>query len=189
MRILIAAALGGLLTQGLGAPASADTAWDITRYDPRGDVHVKHSGFAGNNDIDIRRAYYQYLGHGGEWHFWVELKLRDVRPDLDTAQLYTTEFLADGRRFRAYANDGDSGSLYEKDDGVWRRLDCQVIVDLNRPYITSGTNVYVKVDRCWSGRRLKVLYTRTENYYGDSMNDLAASDRLAVNEVIGRPRR
>jgi hypothetical protein len=160
-----------------------------TKRDARQDVKIVHSGFAGNKDIDIRKAHYQFYGYKGRYDLIVELGLRRVRPGLETAQLYTTEFVKGGNRFRLYGNDGGGASLYLRQDGVWTRMrNCDVYTTLNHsPALVSGTNVQIRTDGCWPDKRLKILWTKTENYYSDSMTDLAAWDRVSVNKRIGKP--
>ena len=160
-----------------------------TQRDARRDVTIVHSGFAGNQDIDIRKVHYQYYGYKSRYDLTVELTLRRVRPGLETAQLYTTEFVRGGSRYRMYGNDGGGGSLYVWSDGVWTRMqNCDVSVTLN-PTVTlvSGTNVLIVADGCWPEKRVTIRWTKTENYYSASMTDLAAWDRVKVGKRIGKP--
>jgi hypothetical protein len=148
-----------------------------------------HSGFAGNKDIDKRKAHYQYYGYRSRYDLTIELTLRRVRPDLETAQLYTTQVKVGGVRYRVYGNDGRGGSLYVLSNGTWTRVSwCEVYVTLHpSPSLVASTNVHVRADGCWKRKRLTVQWTKTENYYSDSMADLAAWDRVAVTKRVGKP--
>ena len=172
----------------LTASASYAVRYTTTKRDARKDVKIVHSGFAGNQDIDIRWAHYQYYGYQSRYDLIVELRLRRVRPGLGTAQLYTTEFIKGGSRYRIYGNDTGGGSLYLKSQGVWTRMEnCDVHTSLNPSSTLRGGNVMVIARKCWPEKRLKILWTKTQNYYSSSMNDLAAWDRVVVKKRIGRP--
>jgi hypothetical protein len=172
----------------MATPAYA-VSFTHTARDARRDVTIEHSGFAGNQDIDIRKVHYQYYGYKSRYDLTIELTLRRVRPGLETAQLYTTEFVLSGDLFRVYGNDGGGGSLYLRSNGVWKRMqNCDVFVTLNpSTTLVSGTNVSIQTDSCWPEKRVKIRWTKTANYYSDSMTDLAAWDRVAVGKRIGKP--
>lgn len=188
MKKVLTAALAVVASLIFAAPAFA-VDYDLTVRDAGRDVHVVHNGFSGNQDIDIIKAHYQYYGYRQLPDLVIELQLRRVRPDLATHQLYRTEFIRSGRRYLIFANDSRSGSLYLYSQGAWQLMNnCDIHVTLNpSSTLFRGTNVSIEADSCWTGKRVRILYTKTANYYSASMTDVAASDRVGVRRVIGHP--
>jgi hypothetical protein len=184
----LAVVVAALLTVTLTPGTAHSVSYSITPGDAKGDVKILHSRFPGNKDIDIRKVHYQYYASRGRFDLTIELHLRAARPGLKTAQLYTTELIRSGTRYRVYGNDAGGGSLYQLVDGVWEpRTYCDVDTYLNSSGTLSGGNVRIVAEECWPDKRVKILYTRTENYYSSSMTDLAAWDRLTVRKRIGKP--
>lgn len=173
---------------GIGAaPAFASYPSSITHSDPAGDVMIRHSNYAGNQDIDIRKAYYQLYGYkSDDPTLYTEFRLKAVRPGLKTHQLYLTEFRWSGALYRLYANDGGGASMYRLDEssGVWKVYTrCEVDAVLHPSSTSIGGNLVVRAEGCFADNaKVKILFSQTENYATSTMKNPTARDKVTINK-------
>lgn len=188
MQTLLASGLAALITLTLSAPAEA-VSFSHTQADKTKDVKIIHSGFAGNQDIDIERAYYLYPKPkvGYTRRVVIDLLLRNVRPALESNQVYRTVIQHGEDRYLLVGNSERGGAMYLYNEGSWQDMRCSVKTGVKPTASEIGGNVRIKTDACFTSRRIKIISTRTENYYSDSLGSLAAWDQVTVNRSIGQP--
>jgi hypothetical protein len=180
-------ALAGLIaTVVIAAPASAQTYPSDTQIsDPRGDVSVKKKKVPGNGDIDLRKAEYQYYSTTGKPDIWFEYLVRRVKPERPTTQLYMTEFAVGRYRYRLYANDLGTATLYWNYGGSWIQKDnCYTWAAINPGSSQFGGNVATGINDCFRKKaRVKILYSEMTNYPRGSLK-YVARDRMKVARFI-----
>ena len=184
MRKLVPAALLGALV--LAAPAAAQTHPPQTqKSDPSGDVRVKKKKVPGNKDIDLLKAEYQYSGATGKPDIWFEYLVRTVKPERPTLQLYVTEFAVGRYRYRLYANDLGTATLYVNLGGDWTlKTNCYTWAAINPGASQFGGNVATGINDCFRKKaKVKVLYTDTFNFPRGSLK-YVARDRMKLGRII-----